>query len=85
MLAMADSQLVAIRTFLMRMDADLAASALDAAGIDVLVRPDDCGGMRPHMWYGGIELLVREEDAEQAERILSEPAVWVPENGSDQS
>ena len=82
---MADSQLVTIRTFLMRMDADLAASALAAAGIDALIRPDDCGGMRPHMRYGGIELLVREEDAEQAERILSEPAVWVPENGSDQS
>ena len=82
---MADSQLVTIRTFLMRMDADLAASALAAAGIDALIRPDDCGGMRAHMWYGGIELLVREEDAEQAERILSQPAVWVPEDESNQS
>ena len=69
----------------MRMDADLAASALAAAGIDALIRPDDCGGMRPHLWYGGIELLVREEDAEQAERILSQPAVWVPEDESNQS
>jgi hypothetical protein len=85
MRAVTDSPLVTIRTFLIRIDADLAASALTAAGIDVLIRPDDCGGMRPHMWYGGIELLVREEDAEHADRILSQPAVWVPENGSDQS
>ena len=82
---MAESQLVTIRTYLIRIDADLAASALAAAGIDVLVRPDDCGGMRPHMWYGGIELLVRAEDVEQAERILSVPAVWVPENGPDRA
>lgn len=82
---MPDSPLVTIRTFLVRIDADLAASALAAAGIDALIRPDDCGGMRPHMWYGGIELLVREEDMAQAENILSEPAVWVPDRGSDQS
>jgi Putative prokaryotic signal transducing protein len=81
----ADSELVTIRTYLVRIDADLAASALTAAGIEVLIRPDDCGGMRPHMWYGGIELLVRTEDAADAERILSEPAVWVPENGPDRS
>jgi hypothetical protein len=80
----ADSQLVTIRTFLMRIEADLAASALAAAGIDALIRPDDCGGMRPHMWYAGIELLVREEDAEHAERILSHPAVWVPDVGTDE-
>jgi hypothetical protein len=79
MQAVADSRLITIRTFLTRIDADLAAGALAAAGIDALVRPDDCGGTRPHMWFGGVELLVREEDVAEAERILSEPAVWVPD------
>jgi hypothetical protein len=80
----ADPQLVTIRTFLTRVDADLAAGALAAAGIETMVRTDDCGGTRPHLWSGGVELLVREEDAAEAEQILSQPAVWLPERDSDQ-
>ena len=70
---MEDSELVAVRTFLSTLEAQLAHSALEAAGIDSLVRADDCAGLRPHMQITGVELLVREEDAEEAERVLSEP------------
>ena len=80
---MSDPQLVRIRTFLTRVDADLAAGALAAAGIETMVRPDDCGGTRPHLWSGGVELLVRDEDAAEAEEILSQPAVWLPEPAPD--
>jgi len=67
-------ELVAVRTFLSTIDAELAQSALDAAGIESMVRADDCAGLRPHMQMSeGVELLVREEDAEEATRILSEP------------
>jgi hypothetical protein len=62
--------MVVIRTFLNQMDAELAKSALEAAGITSVIRADDCGGVRPHLWMGGIELLVDEMDQAQAEEVL---------------
>ena len=62
--------MVVIRTFLNHVDADLAKSALEAAGIPSMIRADDCGGVRPHLWMGGVELLVDEPDQAQAEEIL---------------
>jgi hypothetical protein len=62
--------LLVVRTFLNNFDAELAKSALDAAGIDSMIRADDAGGMRPHLWVSGVELVVRAEDAEQANEIL---------------
>jgi hypothetical protein len=67
---MTSSALVVIRTFLNTIDAELAKSALAAADIDSLIRADDAGGMRPHLWMGGVELLVKAEDAQQAHDIL---------------
>lgn len=69
---MADTGLVAIRTYLTRIDAELARTALDAGGIESMIRSDDAGGLRPHLWMGGIALLVREEDVERAEQLLVE-------------
>jgi hypothetical protein len=66
-----DTTLVAVRTFLNDFDAQIAKSALDAAGIDSMIRSDDCGGTRPHLWVGGIALLVRQEDADEAGAILN--------------
>ena len=64
-----------IRTFLNNVDAQLAHSALEAAGIESMIRADDCGGTRPHFWVGGVELLVRTDDMSRAEEVLStEPA-----------
>jgi hypothetical protein len=65
-------RLLVVRTFLNTFDAELAKSALDAAGIYSMVRADDAGGMRPHLWLGGVELVVRAEDAEQANEILGD-------------
>lgn len=62
--------MIVIRTFLNHVDADLAKSALEAAGIPSVIRADDCGGVRPHLWMGGVELLVDEPDQAQAEEIL---------------
>jgi hypothetical protein len=66
--------LVVIRTFLNHIDADLAKSALDAAGIESFVRSDDCGGTRPHLWMSGVQLIVREEDAARATELLDSDA-----------
>ena len=62
--------MVTIRTFLNQVDAELAKSALEAAGITSVIRADDCGGVRPHLWMGGVELLVDEADQAQAEEVL---------------
>ena len=67
---MADDELVVIRTYLNRIDAELARSALDAAGLESMIRSDDAGGQRPHLWLGGVALLVRAEDVERAESVL---------------
>lgn len=73
-----ESNLVVADTFLSKIDAELAVSALEAAGIDAMVRTDDCGGVRPSLWMGGVAVLVRAEDADRAREVLSlvtEPGV----------
>ncbi len=60
-----------IRTFINNVDAELARTALQAAGIESMIRADDCGGTRPHLWMGGVELLVRGEDVARAEEVLA--------------
>jgi len=76
---MADGDLVVVQTFLDRIEADLAASALQAAGIESMVAADDAGGTQPGLWEGeGVALLVRREDAQQARSILETPAKIPP-------
>ena len=63
-------RLVVVRTFLNRIDAELAQGALEASGIDAMVAADDAEGNQPQLWMGGVRLLVREEDAEDAGKVL---------------
>jgi hypothetical protein len=77
---MNDSELVVIGTFLTQIEADLAQGALEAAAITSMISADDAGGQRPHLWMGGIRLLVRAEDAEQAAQVLK-----LGEGGSDRA
>ena len=67
---MSETELVVVRTFLNHFDADLARTALESAGIESMIRSDDCGGMRPHFWLGGVDLMVRSEDIAKAEEVL---------------
>ena len=68
-----DADLVVVRSFLNRFEAETARSALEAAGIDSLIRADDAGGMQVAMSMGhAVELLVRGEDADQAAEILGD-------------
>ena len=69
-----DDSLVTVATFLNHVEADLAKSALEAAGIESMIQSDDCGGVRPHLWMGGVQLLVRDEDAQRAIEILNAEA-----------
>lgn len=67
---MIHSEFVVFRTFLNHFVADVAKMALDAAGIESFIRSDDCGGMRPHLWLGGVELLLHVDDVPHAEEVL---------------
>lgn len=67
-------ELVIIRRFLNTMEAELARGALEAAGIDSMIRADDCGGLRPHLWMRGVEVLVRAEDAARSAEVLGTEA-----------
>ena len=51
---MDDVELEPVRSFLNRIDADLACGALQAAGIEAVVSADDAGGTRPHLWTSGV-------------------------------
>ena len=78
---MGDSGLVVIQTFSSRPEADIAVSALEAAGIESTVLADTGGEMyRAIAWAGvGFQVVVRTEDAEAARAILETPARTVPE------
>ena len=72
---MTDSELVVVHSFGNRQEADLAKSALDAAGIDNFVRSDDGGGMERGLWAGnGVQVVVRAEDIDAAREVLDRPA-----------
>jgi predicted nuclease with RNAse H fold len=78
---MSETELVIIHAFNNRPEADLAVSALRAAGIDAMIRADDGGSMRPSVaWAGvGFQVIVRREDSEAAHAILEIPARTMPE------
>ena len=72
---MSEIDVVVVHTFSNRFEADIFRSALEAASIDSMLRPDDAGGMRPGLWIGrGVDVLVRSEDADRATEILEKPA-----------
>jgi hypothetical protein len=59
-------------TYATRSDAELAQTALTAAGIDSVIESDDAGGAYPFDLSGGARLLVDEDDAEDAAAILGD-------------
>lgn len=69
------SKLAVVDRFASQVEADLAKSALESAGIDATIQADRAGGMRDHLaWSGlGFKVLVREEDAVEACDVLHPP------------
>ena len=66
-----EQTLVALRAYPTRAAAELAQTALTAAGIDSVVAADDAGGAYPFSLDGGVRLLVDAADATDAEQVLS--------------
>jgi len=63
--------MVHVGSYTTRSDAELAQTALAAAGIQSVVTSDDAGGAYPFDLTGGARLLVDEVEAEDAEAVLS--------------
>ena len=53
------------------MPAPAGAQGAVTLAVDAMIRADDCGGTRPHLWMGGVRLLVREVDVEAALEVLT--------------
>jgi hypothetical protein len=71
---MKDDELVVVRTYLNRVDAEIARGVLESVDIDSMITADDMGGIRPSLWMAGVKLLVRREDAERASQTLGPEA-----------
>lgn len=73
---MEHANLVVVRAYGDRLEAELARGSLEASGIPAMIQGDTAGGMREHLaWSGaGFKILVREEDAAAAREVLTTPA-----------
>lgn len=74
-----------VRTFINDAEASIAASALEAAGIEVFIHRDAAGGIEPSLDMGGIQLIVPDGDLEAASEVLSsfaevDPSAPAPED-----
>lgn len=63
------TDLVCIKKFADRHEADVAKSVLDANAIESFIQSDDAGGMYPFMTEQ-IRLLVKKTDVQVAKKIL---------------
>ena len=72
---MEHANLVVVRAYGDRLEAELAKGSLEASGIQAMIQGDTAGGMREHLaWSGaGFKILVREEDATAAREVLASP------------
>jgi hypothetical protein len=73
---MEHANLVVVRAYGDRLEAELARGSLEASGIPAMIQGDTAGGMREHLaWSGaGFKILVREEDATAAREVLTSTA-----------
>ena len=68
-----DGRIVVLASFPSRVEADLAAQVLDAAGIQAIVDPGDAGGWMPNVaLYSGARVLVFDDDRARAQALLAQ-------------
>lgn len=63
-----------VKTVLNEIEAEMAASALEAAGIEAVIRRDICGGVEPALAMAGIAIEVPDADEDAALEILNTAA-----------
>jgi hypothetical protein len=66
------SDLIAVRAFATRAEAELAKDLLQTQGVTSVLMSNDAGGARPELAFttGGARLLVASEDAQRAVELL---------------
>jgi hypothetical protein len=62
--------MVEVGAYPTRSEAEVAQTALSAAGIQSLIEADDAGGAYPFVLAGAARLLVEEADADAAAALL---------------
>src|SRR5215831_14757155 len=67
-----DTKLTVLRTFATEFEANVAKTALDAAGIESVIQGGRARASDFERSRGGVSLVVRADDAEDAEKILSD-------------
>jgi hypothetical protein len=60
-----------VRTFINDAEAEIAASAIEAAGIAVQIHRDAAGGLQPSLDMYGIQLIVPDADLDAATEVLN--------------
>lgn len=67
-------ELICLRTFATRFEAETAQCFLEGNGIRSMVSADDCAGIDPFLLVGngGARILVRQDDSERAAQFLDE-------------
>jgi hypothetical protein len=60
-----------VRTFINDAEAEIAASAIEAAGIEVTIHRDAAGGLQPNLDMYGIQLVVPDNDLAAANDVLN--------------
>jgi hypothetical protein len=68
-----------VRTFINDAEAEIAASAIEAAGIEVTIHRDAAGGLQPSLDMYGIQLVVPDSDLDAANEVLNSFAQPAPE------
>jgi hypothetical protein len=68
------TELVSLKTFSIRPEAERAQQILEGSGISSLIRGDDAGGWAPHIGFGtgGVALLVERTHFDQAKKLLDD-------------
>jgi hypothetical protein len=69
---MNENDWVVVKTFMSRLEAEVALSYLKSQGIEGIISADDAGGMRPFpmQFTAGAELKVLRQDVEEAKKLL---------------
>ena len=69
-----------VRTFINDAEAEIAASAIEAAGIAVTIHRDAAGGLQPSLDMYGIQLIVPDADLDAANEVLNSFAQAAPDS-----
>ncbi len=79
------SEIILLKTFYDKIEAEIVRGYLETSGIEVLVEEDDAGGFYPSLdLTDGVHLLVREEDYDEALAILDEVPEYDPDNEEEE-